>query len=207
MSAVLGGCTTHVFKPDYLSEVDPRFLAEDKIVVLMHDHDQEYVFRGRPMSQLGETITLEMPIGSILREVTANVFRSHFMYGVVFTDQLAPELSYTVAIEPEVLDFSYRYDRRIEEDILDLGSEGGGLAPVSIITPSIEFELVVAVHDSAGNVLLEKSYPSGIVEGESYIVTSRPHERINATFHRVLQDLMLEVAEDIRPLLAQAEIG
>jgi len=207
VSVVLSGCAAHVYQPEYLAEVSPSYLTEDKIVVLMHDHDQQYVFEGRPTSQLGKTITLTMPIGAILREVTASVFRSYFMYGVVFTDTLSPDLLYTLAIEPEVLDFSYRYDRRVEGDVFDLGPDGDGPEPVSIITPSVEFELALAVHDSAGNVLLEKSYPSGIVEGESYIVTSRPHERVNATFHKALQDIMLRVAEDIRPFLAQAEKG
>jgi hypothetical protein len=208
-SVALSGCTAHVFEPAYLASVEPSYRVEEKIVVLMHEHDQQYVFEGKPMSQLGEPITLTMPIGSILREVTANVFRSYFMYGVVFTDRLEPGLLYTLAIEPEVRDFSYRYDRRVEGDVLDLrrSEEGFAEEPVSIITPSIEFELDVAVHDASGNVLLEKSYFSGRVEGESYIVTSRPHERINATFHTTLQKLMLEVAEDVRPFLAQSEIG
>jgi hypothetical protein len=209
ISAALTGCAAHVFEPAYLATVEPSYRVEDKIVVLMHEHDQQYVFKGKPTSQLGDPITLTMPIGSILREVTANVFRSYFMYGVVFTDRLEPGLLYTIAIEPEVRDFSYRYDRRVEGDVLDLRRNEQGFAeePVSIITPSIEFQLDVAVHDASGNVLLEKSYLSGRVEGESYIVTSRPHERINATFHAALQKLMLEVAEDVRPFLAQAEIG
>jgi hypothetical protein len=33
-------------------------------------------------------------------------------------------------------------------------------------------------------------------------VTSRPHERINATFHATLQQMMLQVADDLRPFLA-----
>jgi hypothetical protein len=205
--SALSGCGPHVFQPEYLAEVSPTFLAEDKIVVLMHDHDQQYVFEGKPASQLGDPITLTMPIGAILREVTANVFRSYFMYGVVFTDRLDPGLLYTIAIEPEVRDFSYRYDRRVENDIVDVGSDGDRLEPVSIITPSIEFQLDVAVHDSSGNVVMEKSYLSGLVEGESYIVTSRPHERINATFHAALQKVMQQVAEDVRPFVAQVDIG
>ena len=196
----------HVFEPAYLAAVNPSYVAEDKIVVLMHEHDQQYVFEGKPMSQLGGPIKLTMPIGSILREVTASVFRSYFMYGVVFTDELSPNLLYTVAIEPEIVDFAYRFDRRVEGDVLDLrrSEEGFAEEPVSIITPSIEFQLDVAVHDAGGNVRLEKSYFSGLVAGESYIVTSRPHERVNATFHAALQELMLEVAEDIRPFLADA---
>jgi hypothetical protein len=204
----LAGCAgTHEFHEEYLANVSPDFLVEDKIVVLMHDHDQQFVFTGKPTSQIGETITLTMPIGAILREVAADVLRSYFMYGVVFTDRLDPALRYTVAIEPEVRDFSYRYDRTVEGNVFDTDEQGGGLEPVSVITPSIEFRLDVAVHDSTGNVIMRKSYPSGVVQGESYIVTSRPHERVNALFHRTLQELMVKVADDVRPLLAANEGG
>lgn len=210
VSFALSGCMSETqFEPQYLAKVSPPYLAETKIVVLMHEHDQQYVFEGKPESRIGETITLTMPIGAILREVTAEVFRAYFMYGVVFTQELVPELNYVIAIEPEIKNFSYRYDRRVEEDTFDLRpSEEGGLEaePVSIITPSIQFDLALKVYDQSNKVLLEKTYPSGVVEGESYIVTSRPHERINATFHKALEDMLLNVADDIRPFLAQEEI-
>ena len=210
-SLLLSSCVaeTH-FEPQYLSEVSPVYLAETKIVVLMHDHDQQYVFEGKPESEIGDTITLTMPIGAILREVTAEVFRSYFMYGVVFTEELVPDLHYVIAIEPEIKNFSYRYDRQVEGETFDVRrSDGGELEaqPVSIITPSIQFDLALKVYDSSNKVLLEKTYPSGVVEGDSYIVTSRPHERINATFHKALESILLDVAEDIRPFLAEEEIN
>jgi len=208
-SLVVTGCVAQgQFESEYLSDVAPKYLAETKIVILMHDHDQQYTFEGKPTSQIGENITLTMPIGSILREVAASVFQSYFMYGVVFTEELSPSLLYVVALEPEIRNFSYRYDRRIEGDTFDVRRNADGLEadPVSIITPSIQFEMALKVYDINGKVLLQKTYPSGVVEGESYIVTSRPHERINATFHKALQDIMLKVSEDIRPFLAEEEI-
>lgn len=208
---VLSSCVSEThFEQQYLSPVSPVYLAETHIVVLMHEHDQQYVFEGKPESRIGETITLTMPIGAILREVTAEVFRSYFMYGVVFTQELAPDLHYVIALEPEIKNFSYRYDRQVEGDTFDVRrSDGGELEaePVSIITPSIQFDLALKVYDESKNVLLEKTYPSGVVEGEPYIVTSRPHERINATFHKALESMLLQVAEDVRPFLAEEEIN
>ncbi len=209
-SALLAGCAAQgQFESNYLEQVNPPYLAETKIVILMHDHDLEYTFEGKPTSQIGENITLTMPLGSIMREVAASVFQSYFMYGVVFTEELSPSLLYLVALEPEIRDFSYRYDRQVEADVFDVRrSDSGDLAaePVSVITPSISFTLDIKAYDSDGKVLLQKSYDSGQVAGESYIVTSRPHERINATFHKALQEIMLKVADDIRPFLAEAEI-
>jgi hypothetical protein len=198
----LGGCTAEgLYEPQYLSKVSPPYLAENKVVVLMHDHDQQYTFTGKPTSEIGENITLTMPIGSILREVAANTFRSYFMYGVVFTDKLVPDLRYTVAIEPEIRNFAYRYDRQIEGDVFDIrpNADGGPVQPLSTITPSIRFELALTAYDANNKVLLKKTYESGWVAGESYIVTSRPHERVNATFHKALQTVMEKVADDIRP--------
>ena len=210
-SLLLSSCVSEThFESQYLSEVSPAYLADTKIVVLMHDHDQQYVFEGKPESRIGETITLTMPIGAILREVTAEVFRSYFMYGVVFTEELVPDLHYVIAIEPEIKNFSYRYDRQVEGETFDVRRSNGGeleAQPVSIITPSIQFDLALKVYDSSNKVLLEKTYPSGVVEGDSYIVTSRPHERINATFHKALENLLLQVAEDVRPFLAEEEIN
>jgi hypothetical protein len=209
IGAALGGCTAEgLYQPEYLSKVSPPYLAENKVVVLMHDHDQQYTFAGKPTSQIGENITLTMPIGSILREVTANTFRSYFMYGVVFTDKLVPDLRYTVAIEPEIRNFAYRYDRQIEGDLFDVrpNTDGGSAERLSTIAPSIRFELGLTVYDAGNKVLLKKTYESGWVAGESYIVTSRPHERVNATFHKALQAVMEQVADDIRPFFAEDEI-
>jgi hypothetical protein len=207
--ALIAGCTAQGrFEAEYLTPVAAPYLAEAKIVVLMHDHDQQYTFSGKPTSQIGENITLTMPIGSILREVSADVFRSYFMYGTVFTEALSPNLIYTVAVEPEIRNFSYSYDRSLEGDVFDLRRTEDGVAaePLSVITPSIQFELAVRAYDATGKVLSEKTYQSGVVQGESYMVTSRPHERINATFHKALEQVMLKVADDIRPFLDEGTV-
>ena len=56
-------------------------------------------------------------------------------------------------------------------------------------------------HHSTRQQLAQRTYSSGLVNGESYEVTNRPYERINETFHTALQQIMLEVADDLRPLL------
>ena len=201
-----GGCAHEVaFEPAYVSTESPSYVAEAEIVILMHDHDLELIYEGGAESLVGESSTITMPIGAIMREIAARVFQSCFMYGVVFTEALVPEMQYIIAIEPEIRDFAYRYDRRVEPGFVDVvpAAAGGGFeeVPITTITPSVEFELALKAYDAGGEVVLEKSYPSGLVSGESYVVTYRPQERINATFHTALNDIMLAVAEDIRPLL------
>ena len=208
----LSGCAHQVdFDAAYVSNEAPSYLAEAEIIVLMHDHDVELVYEGAPDSIVGESTTLTMPIGSIMREITARVFRSCFMYGVVFTEALPPEMGYVLAIEPEIQNFSYQYARRVEEGLVEVrptrSSEGMEETPVFTTTPQVQFDLALTAYDRTGRSVLERTYPSGLVSGESWVVSYRPHERINETFHTALQDIMLTVAEDIRPLLVgQCEI-
>jgi len=200
-------CATEVgYQPEYLSDAIPSYLAETQILILMDDADLEYVYEGTADSFIGQNVTLRMPIGAITREIAASVFQSHFNYGVVFAASPPPDVRYVVAIEPEIRNFSYRYDQYVDQSVVEMrpADEGGLEAiPATIITPSIQFELALRAYDADGKVVLERDYDSGTVAGQSYFVTARPHERINATFHATLQDMMLAVADDLEPLLRQ----
>ncbi len=199
------GCATEVtYQPEYLVDPIPSYLAETQILILMDNADLEYVYEGTADSFIGQNVTLRMPIGAITREIAASVFQSHFNYGVVFAPSPPPDVRYVVAIAPEIRDFSYRYDQYVDQNIVEMRPlDAGGLEaiPATVITPSIQFELALRAFDPAGDVVLERVYDSGLVSGQSYYVTSRPHERINATFHSTLQDMMLTVADDLQPIL------
>lgn len=195
LGLALSACTYQVeYDPNYVGEETPSYVADAEIVILMHPHDTEYVFQGSPETQVGEFTTLTIPIGNIMQEIAAEVFQSCFAYGVVFTQELTGDMNYLVAIEPEFHNFSYAYDRYPIETAPDE-------PPRSITTPEVQFELSVKAYDSTGKTVLERNYESGRVAGESYEVTNRPYERINETFHTALQQVMLRVADDIRPLL------
>jgi hypothetical protein len=203
---ILCGCAAEVaYEPQYLESAIPKYLAETRILILMNPEDMEYVYEGTADSFIGRDFTLRMPIGAITREIAADVFQSHFNYGVVFAGTPPPDLRYVVAIDPEIRDFKYRYEQRLEENVIEMRTIDGETEaiPATVITPTIEFELALRAFDSEGNIVLDKIYPSGTVAGESYYVTSRPHERINATFHATLQSMMLRVASDLRSFLAE----
>ena len=202
---ILGACAAEVaFDPEYLPPAIPRYLAETQVLILMAAEDAEYVYEGTADSYIGQTVTLRMPIGAITREIAASVFRSHFNYGVVFANEPPPDMRYAVAIQPEIRNFSYRYEQHVEEGVVEMRPIQGELeaVPATVITPTIDFELAVHAYDAMGRTVLDKLYASGPVAGESYYVTSRPHERINATFHAALQQMMIQVAGDVRPFLA-----
>jgi len=200
-ATLIAGCAYRVgYEPDYVADEAPGYVADTEIVVLMHPHDTEYVYQGSPTTTVGDFTTLTIPIGNIMQEITAEVFSSCFSYGVVFTDSLSRDMAFLVAIEPEIRNFSYAYDRTPIPARFDEEQRYS-------TTPHVEFELSVKAYDAGGETVLDRVYASGPVAGEPYEVTSRPYERINATFHAALQDLMLRVADDIRPLLVgQCEI-
>jgi hypothetical protein len=203
---VLGGCAAEVeYQPAYLASAIPRYLADTRILILMDPEDMEYVYEGAADSFIGSDFTLRMPIGAITREIAVEVFQRHFNYGVVFAGSPPPDVRYVVAIDPAIRGFTYRYEQLIEDSVIEMRTVDGGIEaiPATIITPTIEFELALKAYDFDGNVILDKIYPSGVVAGESYYVTSRPHERINATFHATLQSMMLRVASDLRAFLAE----
>jgi len=119
----LGGCAPAVevaFEPAYLEATVPSYLAETQILVLMEDQDLQYVFEGPPESFVGQSIDLRIPLAAITREITAGVFRSHFNYGVVFAGEMPDDLPYILAIHPEIVDFSYRYDQHLDDTVVEV---------------------------------------------------------------------------------------
>lgn len=196
LAIAVSACAYQVgFDAEYVTDDTPGYIAEAEIVVLMHPHDTESVFQGTPTTEVGSFTTLTVPVGNIMQEITAEVFQTCFAYGVVFTQALTSDMAFVVAIEPEIMNFSYGYDR-VPVDPMD-----GGEMPRFITTPQVEFDLSIRAYDASGTTTLERMYASGLVSGESYDVTNRPYERINETFHGALQEIMLRVADDIRPLL------
>lgn len=194
-ASLLCGCAYEVeYEPTYMTEETPGFVAEAEVVLLMHPHDTENVFQGAPTTAVGGFTTLTIPLGNIMQEISAEVFQSCFAFGVAFTQDLAPDMQFLVAIEPEIRTFTYGYDRI---PLVTAPDE----PPASLTTPWVEFELGVRAYDSTRQPVLQRNYASGRVLGETYEVTNRPYELINETFHGALQQVMLQVADDIRPLL------
>ena len=143
---------------------------------------------------------LTIPIGNIMQEIAAEVFSSCFSYEGVFTDSLSRDMAFLVAAEREIRRFSYLYDRTP----IPAGFDDERRYST---TPRVDFELSVKAYDASGDAVLNNVYSSRPVPGEPWEATSRPYERINATFHSAVQNLMLRVADASRPLIVgQCEI-
>ena len=201
----LSGCASEVaFNPELVEEEAPAYIAEAQIIVILPTEERELVFEGSPTTEVGNFTTLTVPLGQIMQEIVAHVFESCFMYGVAFTQRLEPEVPFVIAVEPQLRNFSYGYERA-PDPRYGVGIDGE--ETLSIVTPQVEFDLSLNVYNSAGEAVLSDNYESGVVSGESYYTTTRPQQRINAAFHSALQNIMQTVADDIRPyLVGQCEI-
>jgi hypothetical protein len=198
--AVLCGCAYQVeYQAEYVPNEAPEYVAQEQLLIVIPESERGFVFEGAPISETGEFTTLRVPMGSVLQEISQQVFGSCFAFGVTVVDSLQSEPGYFFAIEPTLQDFNYSYTRVID----DLGN---GEIETSII-PQVDIGLNIAAYDAAGERVMLHRYDSGMVSGESYVVTNRPEDYINRTLHAALHGLMMQAAEDIRPLLVgQCEI-
>jgi hypothetical protein len=62
----------------------------------------------------------------------------------------------------------------------------------------VDVSLRLSVLDGQGNLLLEKEYASGVVEGKSYMMSGKPYERISQLTHQTIHALLLQAVGDVR---------
>ena len=193
--SMLGACAYEIgYRPEYVPTEAPSFIAQGKLLIVMAPQQREFVYEGKPSSATGYFTTLTVPIGSIVQDIATQVFGACFAYGVEFVDSTAGRDDYVLALEGDMQDFVYSYTKVIDQ--------GFDEQPADVwITPEVDIAFAVKGYNRAGDTVLDKIYDSGVQAGESYLVTSKPAERINRTLHATLHALMLQVAADVRPLL------
>jgi hypothetical protein len=189
----LGACEV-AYRPEYVPAETPPFVAQGKLLSVLPQEQRQFVYSAPPTSATGDFTTLTVPIGSIVQDIAKQVFGACFALGVDFVDSLEGQSGYVLALQGNMQDFIYSYTK-----VIDAGF--GEQDPEIWITPQIDISFAVKGYDRAGALVLDKTSDSGIRAGESYTVTSRPAERINRTLHETLHALMLDVANDVRPLL------
>jgi hypothetical protein len=193
----LGGCAYEIdYRGEYLRQEPPQYVAQGKLLVVMPEEQRAFVYEGPPSSRTGDYTTLVVPIGNIVQEIASHVFGECFAYGVEVADSREGHDDYVLAIEGDMQQFMYAYDR-----IIDAGfnTERADVWTV----PEVRIAFAVKAYDRAGQRVLDKVYDSGVMAGEEYLVTSKPAERINRVLHATLHDLMLQLVADVRPLLME----
>jgi hypothetical protein len=192
---LVGSCAYEVqFEPDYVPSEVPSFIAHGKIELVIPREQHSFTYTGPPASEIGDFTTLTVPIGRIVEEIAAQVFGACFADGVDVVEMLDYDDDFVVALIGDMEDFVHRYRRIIDQGFIDD-------EPQTWIVPEVQISFKVRAVNHDGRTLLDKTYDSGVRAGESYVVTTRPEERINQALHATLHELMLQVAADLRPLL------
>lgn len=178
----LGACSYNAgFNSTYLPPEGITTKINERVLIVMSEQEQEWVYSGNPTSFTGGATTLTIPLGNITKQIAIEVFSRHFR-GTESATQLPDDSTYRIAVNPRVSHFDYAYNQ-----LKNLGFA---------ITPEIQLDLNVKMFDGLGKQVMEKTYSSGLRSGESYMVSGSPAEKINQTLHRALFELMEDAAVD-----------
>lgn len=178
----ISGCSYNVgFNSSYLPPAGIAGKHDGKVLVLMSQQEQDWVYSGHPTSYTASATTLSVPLGNITKQVALEVFSRHFTE-VDFANARPAGGQYTMVVNPRVSHFEYAYNQ-----LKNLGFA---------ITPEIKLDLDVTLYDAKGNKVMEKTYRSGLQEGESYMMSGSPHEKVNQALHKTLYTHMSQAVSD-----------
>jgi hypothetical protein len=153
-----------------------------KVAVLTTQEQDNKIIIQKPTSFTGSGTTLEMPIGTITRELTYEYF-AQFYSNVNRIDKLSSD--YNIIISPSVTHIEYEYDQ-----LSNLGFA---------ITPRLSCSLTAQVYKKK-NLVLNKVYESGMQSADAYMVSGQPGERINMLLHKTLFQLLGKLQNDINQI-------
>jgi hypothetical protein len=185
--ALLAGCTyVGKYNPRYLVpwRIDPAQKLDGRALILTEVQDDAFVYSGHPTGFTGCANTLRLPLGVLARQSAMLVFGGLFREGVSTSNDRSRLDGYQAVISPRIVSFAYNYEWSL------------------LSTTTIFLSVSVSRLDAHGNVVFEKTYDSGPVEGGS-ATGDAAGEAMNKAAHVTLQDLMLQAATDIK---AQLEV-
>ncbi|HZT21412.1 MAG TPA: hypothetical protein VFB55_00745, partial [Verrucomicrobiae bacterium] len=170
---LLAGCTFNAgYNPSYLPAQPMALGITGKCLVVIADADAQWAFSGSPTSFTGGGTTLTISLGDITKQVALKVFGAAFKEGADFRNTRGDASSYRLIVTPKVTKFSYAYNQ-----LKNLGFA---------ITPQVQLELHASLLTPDGKILLDKTYVSGLAEGDTYVLSGKPAEKVNQIVHQTL---------------------
>lgn len=184
---LFSGCSMKVdYNKDYIaSEMNNNLAKNSQINVAVYTTKEmdDSKFIGRPNSFAGSANTLEVPTGIITREVTYEFFSQYFAkVEKVSEQQVLDKNGYQIILTPSTNNFYYEF-----EQLSNLGFA---------ITPKTRFSLHLTVNKD-NKKIFDKSYDSGLINGETYVLSGSPYETVSKTYHKGLFNLYKMVNQDI----------
>lgn len=181
---VFAGCTTvGNYNPSFVgtpASVDKPLPG--KALVYVTETDANYIYKGKPTSFTGGGTTLSIGLGEITTRIAVSVFGNVFSEGAQHKSTLDEADQFTIVVTPKMTSFSYAYNQ-----IKNLGFA---------ITPQVDMSLDVKVNNLQGATVLQKTYESGMVDGETYMMSGSPGEEVSKAVHKALTSLMNQAAID-----------
>lgn len=193
VALLTGGCAFNAgYNPSYLPAQPMALGLTGKSVVIMEATDAQWIFSGNPTSFTGGGTSLTVPLGEITKQVALRVFGAAFEGGVDFRENANDMAAYRLAVRPRVAQFTYAYNQ-----LKNLGFA---------ITPQVTLQLSVVLLAPDGTKLLEETLSSGIVDGDTYILSGQPAEKVNQLLHQALFKLMTDAAMEAKAIMDKAPV-
>lgn len=187
------GCTSTVnYNQSYegpLIGAVPQLL-EGKALIYASVDDDQYVFSGNPTSLTGAATTLEISLGEITREISKRVFNRIFSEGTEHSNSMSNAADFRVVVNLRTNQFNYAYNQL----------QNVGLA----ITPQASVSIDLLLMDNEGVALFRNTYESGIVDGDIYVLSGAPAERINRAAHEAITEVVNRAATDVYYFLSNS---
>lgn len=194
LAALISGCAFKAgYDPTYLPASAMKLGIPGKALVVMEVGEEQRVYKDNPRSFTGGGTTLSLPLGEITKQIGLKVFTGAFADGAEFRNEAVPGADYRLIVKPRVARLDYYYNQ-----LKNLGFA---------ITPQLEMELSVAMLHGDGTVMFERTYVSGRSEGDTYVLSGSPQEKVNKLIHLTLFKLMTDAAVDVQKAMSGAPTG
>lgn len=185
--AALSGCASSMaYRADYVP--DKPFAESERIagrvLIYTSQADDERLVTAGATSFTGSGMQLTTPVGMMTREIAQKVFGKAATGGADVSHDLGNAAGYTVIVRPQAQQFSHGFPQ-----LKNLGFA---------ITPEVRVTIRVSLLEASGQRVFEKDYDSGVVSGESYMLSGKPVERVNKLAHEAIYELMRKAAADVR---------
>jgi hypothetical protein len=191
---LLSGCAFNAgYNPQYLPSQPMALGVAGRSVVVMENTDAQWIFSGKPTSFTGGGTTLTVPLGEITKQVALKVFGAAFKEGADFRADAKEIAAFRLAVRPKIATFNYAYNQ-----LKNLGFA---------VTPQVKIELSIVLLSPDGSKLLEKTFSSGLVDGDTYMLSGQPAEKVNQLLHQVLFKLMTDAAVEAKAALEQKPVA
>ncbi|HEY5551251.1 MAG TPA: hypothetical protein VIK52_05150 [Opitutaceae bacterium] len=194
LAVLLAGCAFKAgYDPSYLPASAMKLGIPGKALVVLEVSEEQRVYKDNPRSFTGGGTTLSLPLGEITKQVALKVFSATFADGADFRNEAVLGADYRLIVQPRVARLDYYYNQ-----LKNLGFA---------ITPQLEMDLSVVMLNGDGTVLLENTYVSGRSEGDTYVLSGSPQEKVNKLIHLTLFKLMTDAAVDVQKAMSGTPTG